>query len=204
MKDHPDRLQDIIDLDHVLDNSFKNFHVKGFDYLCVRRSARITDKLYFFDGDISKLPEVVNPHDHRYAFNTKVLAGRSKNTVYQPSLTGQVYNRFDYLTPLNGGDGFHWSGYEHLDVASDHAYAKGEGYSSGPNDIHTISILEDRTILWLRQFEDVVPLGKPTSTYSVSDKAPALDGLYARMTPHDVIAKMRILSDIGYPLKLIV
>lgn len=64
-----------IPMDYVIANSFKDYHVKGFDYICLQRSPRETVKLYFFDGDVSKMPEVVNPHDHRYDFDTVCLSG---------------------------------------------------------------------------------------------------------------------------------
>lgn len=64
-----------MNMEEVIANSFKDFHSKGLDYICLRRSPVLTTKLYFFDGDVSKLPEVVNPHDHRYDFSTVCLSG---------------------------------------------------------------------------------------------------------------------------------
>ena len=59
-----------VSMEEVLANSFRDFHAKGLDYVCLKRRPSETVKLYFFDGDVSKLPEVVNPHDHRYDFST--------------------------------------------------------------------------------------------------------------------------------------
>ena len=68
--------------------SFKDFHTKGFDYLCLKRTPH-TIKLYILDGDASKLPGVVNPHDHRYAFRTTVLCGEMVDYRFIPNAGGE-------------------------------------------------------------------------------------------------------------------
>ena len=98
----------------VLPNSYRNFHVQGFDYLCLRRKDNYTLKVYTFDGDVTQAPEVVNPHDHRYAFRTTVLNGALLDYRYTLDPRGKVFNAFDYRTPLNGGDGFTFRGEERL------------------------------------------------------------------------------------------
>jgi hypothetical protein len=102
----------LVDLDEVLENSYRDFHAKGFDYLCLRRTPERTVKAYFFEGDVAQAPEVIAPHDHRYSFRTEVLTGSVVNRLYQPVLSetpdAEPYELFDYATPLNGGDGFTW------------------------------------------------------------------------------------------------
>ena len=51
-----------LNIDNVIENSFKNFHAKGLDYICLSRTPQLTLKLYILDGDASESPEVVNPH----------------------------------------------------------------------------------------------------------------------------------------------
>lgn len=63
------------DTSTLIQNSYRDFHAKGLDYVCLKRTPDHTVKVYFLDGDVSKVPEVVNPHDHRYAFETTVLSG---------------------------------------------------------------------------------------------------------------------------------
>lgn len=54
-----------IDLQQALKNSYRNYHAKGVDYLCVGRTPQLTQKIYFIDGFEG---DVVVPHDHRYEF----------------------------------------------------------------------------------------------------------------------------------------
>jgi hypothetical protein len=180
-----------LDLDQVVEHSFKDYHTKGFDYLCLHRSPEETIKLYFFDGDVSKLPEVVAPHDHRYDFETWVAAGASENVWFTRSETeGEVFNWFEYRTKLNGGDGFTFAGEEQLVERNRSRFEKGESYYLQADDLHTIRIVQPETLLILVQFEDIYPLGKPTSTFCKGN-APSLDGLYSKFTTDEVISRLR-------------
>lgn len=182
-----------VNIDEVVEHSFKDFHVKGFDYICLRRSPEETLKLYFFDGDISKLSEVVAPHDHRYDFETHVVTGKSENRWFDRSMDyskGQTYNWFEYLTPLNGGDGFNFIGEEQLFESARKTFKSGDSYFMQAHELHTIKIVENETVLMLVQFEDRVAVGKPTYTFTTGD-APVLDGLYTKFTADQVIAKLK-------------
>lgn len=184
-----------VDIDQVVANSFKDYHTKGFDYLCLQRSPEETIKLYFFDGDLTKLPEIIAPHNHRYDFETYVAAGLSENVWFtrSPTLTakeGKVFNWFEYRTPLNGGDGFTFIGEEELFEAKRGRFGQGDSYFMHAEDLHTIRIVQNETLLMLVQFEDLVPLDRPTWTY-FQDRAPSLDGLYSKFTADEVIAKLR-------------
>lgn len=194
-------------LDEIIDNSFKNFHVKGFDYICVQRSSELTQKYYFFDGDISHLPEVVSPHDHRYNFSTQVIVGTMSNSVYgelpiDSKTNGIVYQEFEWNTPLNGGDGFSWNRETRLFERERIAYGKdhitdGHTYWMGAKGLHTIRMHSDQCIIKLNQFEDVIPVGVPTKTFMLTTEAPSLDGLYERFTYDEVIARIRTLTELG-------
>lgn len=115
----------------MLEHSFKNFHVKGFDYLCVKRTPEHTRKVYFFEGNVSQLPEVVNPHDHRYDFRTTVLTGHMSNSHYVPHSGGQTYYEHEWRTPLNGGDGFTFKKETRLTETQRHFYRRGDQYHMG-------------------------------------------------------------------------
>lgn len=178
-----------IHIDDVIKNSFKNFHVKGMHYVCLSRSGDLTDKLYFFDGDVSDLPEVVSPHDHRYDFSTSTLNGIVSNFLYQEATEGrgERFNRFDYLTPLNGGTGFTEHSVAYLRQVGSSDYYPGQSYFMEHDGIHTIKIRAQNTILRLKQYEDKVPLDKPTMTF-FKDRAPETDsGLYEKFTADEVI-----------------
>ena len=38
-------------IDDIQANSYRDFHAKGLDYLCIRRDLELTLKVYFFDGE---------------------------------------------------------------------------------------------------------------------------------------------------------
>jgi hypothetical protein len=188
-------------LETVCANSYRNFHAKGFDYLCLERSPSLTRKVYFFGDNLTDLPEIVMPHDHRYQFHTTVLRGCVTNHVYRPGdIAGCPTGRFDhfrYLTPLNGGDGFEWAGERQLSNVHSGAYLPGQCYHSSADAIHTLQVMVPDTVILLTQFEDVVPVGKPTNAYRVlgSREPPNLSGLYDRMDPdHAVQLIAQVLS----------
>lgn len=184
-------------IQHIIDNSFKNFHTRGLDYLCLSRKAALTRKVYFFDGDASKLPEVVNPHDHRYDFNTRVVTGVMSNSHYLRHDAGEIYNEFEWRTPLNGGDGFAWKQETRLLERQRVAYMPGDFYFMKAEEFHTIRIHSDQAIIMLEQFADVVPVGVPTITFMKGRRAPSLDGLYERFTADEVIARLNTLQERG-------
>lgn len=189
-----------IDLEHILANSYRDFHVKGFDYLCLARSPAETVKVYFFEGDVSALPEVVVPHDHRYPFSTTVLAGRSRNRRYLRGMSGLAgatpFEAFNYRTPLNGGDGFHWTHTDWLLETEDTPYVAGERYEQRADEIHTIQVAAEGTVLMLHQFADVVPINQPTRAYRPEGQREplSLDGLYRPMTADYALKRLAHLA----------
>jgi hypothetical protein len=199
------------DCAEMISNSYKNFHCKGLDYLCLTRSPAVTVKAYFFDGDVRQLPEVVSPHNHRYDFLSVVLAGSVENRTYIRSKHGQVYDEFDFYTPLNGGRGFVWRDEATLSLRSAALYQKDGWFagSNGPNgrymsghdEIHTIQIHTPETVLLLMQYADILGEGIPSQTFrlnqpSYKKQKPALDGLYDRMSRGDVEARLRMIQRI--------
>lgn len=189
-------------IQRVRENSYKDFHVKGFDYICLGRSDELTVKIYFFNGDVSKAPEVVNPHDHRYRFTTFVLAGSIIDYRYSKDSAGDVYQAFDYMTPLNGGDGFTYRGDERLLRIQNTPLTKGAVLSTGHKDLHTIRILEEGSVIMLMQHADQVPLDMPTSCFvRKGNPKPDTAGLYNRFSEDEVLAYMHRIDRMFGPTK---
>jgi hypothetical protein len=188
-----------MDIENIIANSYKNFHARGLDYICLRRSQKHTQKVYFFDGDASKLPDVVNPHDHRYHFNTTVITGVMSNSEYLESANGKIHQEFEWRTPLNGGNGFTWKGEVRLLETQRRSYNQYERYAMSAKQFHTIRVLSDQAIIVLDQFEDVVPLDKPTRTFMQDKSAPSLDGLYERFTTDEILSRIQILRQFKWP-----
>lgn len=201
-----------LDMDSVIENSFKNFHAKGLDYICLKRSPEYTLKLYFFEdwNGTHVVPDVVNPHNHRYPFLTKCLSGLVENVWYRdttiPEAYGDrwgrgpssVYQKFKYLTPLNGGEGFTWYEEAFLQEWASVAYAPGQEYFLQASNLHTIRIREPQTVIALEQYSDVVPVGEPTWTYTsgVDRDPPTLSGLYEKPSADDVVDRINLLKEL--------
>jgi len=189
-------------IETMLQNSYRNFHAKGLDYLCLRRSPELTVKAYFYDRPTDSAPEVVCPHDHRYPFVTKVLAGQSDHYRYieQPEFLTDYYTHqaFNWHTPLNGGKGFEWARQCSLVRQRHERYERGQQYYCRPDEIHTIAITRHDTVLLLYQFADSVPLTTATTTYVRGDnkEPPALDGLYDQMKADHLTIRLTQLSKV--------
>lgn len=187
-----------VQMETLLANSYRDFHAKGLDYICLRRSPDETIKLYFFDGDVSKLPEVVSPHDHRYDFSTLCVAGAVENKWYaesKNSKTGKIYNRFAYETPLLGGNGFTWVGETELREQKSMIAKAGRSYMMHFEEIHTIRMVQNNSVLCLIQYEDKVAVDRPTLTFMQDRQPPPLDDLYRRWDADDILAKLRQLQE---------
>lgn len=173
-------------IEKIVENSYCNFHAKGLDYLCLKRTPHLTFKAYFYNKNDS-CSEVVCPHDHRYPFATTILAGKSSHYRYAPSFPSgdkaEVYQQFEWFTPLNGGKGFEHKKEVRLGKYSTERYTKGGSYWCESSEVHTIGIEEEGTVLLLLQLGDVVMPEKPTSTFvkGSSKLPPSLDGLYDSM-----------------------
>lgn len=193
-----------LNIDEIVSNSYKNFHAKGLNYICLSRNGNATVKAYFFEGDIVSAPEVVVPHNHRYDFVTEVLAGELVDKEYREvkekdlGLGLRAVQRWEYMTPLNGGKGFQWASESFLWWYGERTVAKGQSLFSPAHKIHTIKVKPD-TVLLLTQLRDKVPLDQPTLAYSfgTKEKKPNTSGLYESFTPDEVKKYLKQLKKLG-------
>lgn len=181
----------------LLQASFKHFHTKGMEYICLFRSPNYTVKIYIFEGDVTKLPEVVNPHDHRYKFNTMVLHGEMIDYRFQrSSIAGDTYQAFDYLTPLNGGNGFTFRGEERLMKTEAVRLSKTDTLLTSQLDLHTIQMIGTQNVLVLEQFGDEIPIDKSTSTWvRLGEPKPDLSGLYEKFSLGEFMDRLRWIKE---------
>lgn len=138
-----------------------------------------------------------------------VLAGLSRNRVYQRATEkhrgARAFDAFDYLTPLNGGDGFTWRETAWLRILYDQDYGpRDDGYIMASSDVHTIQIVEPETILIIEQFADEVPIDKPTTAYRPLGRNTPFDlsGLYSRMTADHALKRVGHLAEHGLVVAL--
>lgn len=188
-------VQKLDSVEEIQKNSYKDFHAKGLDYLCLHREPSYTVKLYIFDGDVAKAPEVVNPHDHRYNFRTTCLYGKVANSLYREEERGEIWQRFQYNTPLNGGNGFTWESEARLHETSRDFYLPGDIWTSWQAQIHTLRIQQSQTVLLLEQFLSTKAV---THTWTKDKEPPSLDGLYSKFTHDEVLDHLRLLGLYGF------
>ncbi len=186
------------EMEFALRHSFRDFHVKGLHYVSLPMARGPGfKKVYFFENDAATDGPLVMPHDHRYNFGTKVLAGQLENVLYKPvSKRGMRFNRFSYRTPLNGGDGFTWESEVLLGVQSRNLYKAGEKYGSMHSQIHTLANIKAGTILVLAQYPDVLPLDVPTTAYAVEREPPSLSGLYSKMDGNEIVQRVTVANNL--------
>jgi hypothetical protein len=193
----------------ILKNSYKNFHAKGLHYLCLQRTELVTVKAYFFEDTASKSPEVVVPHNHRYDFITEVITGELQDHTYQEvPVRGHdthadvaLYNKFNFYTPLNGGEGFVFCKPVVLKKRSITTRRAGETLGRSSEQIHTISV-KPNTILLLTQLRDKNSIDVPSQAYSSADRElfPNTSGLYDGMDADTAIGYLEILQAYNVPL----
>lgn len=120
-------LKQSINLEEAIKNSYTNFHAVGVDYLCLFRNDRFTVKVYRFNKDYRPNEEgwAVNPHNHAYEFRTYVLNGTVKNLLFYEDERYKVWKKFEYSSPLNGGNGFKYTKDIGLNQYSDHKFYQG-------------------------------------------------------------------------------
>ncbi|BCP41383.1 hypothetical protein MINTMi27_14760 [Mycobacterium intracellulare] len=193
-------LWDELDMDAVLENSYRDYHAKGLDYLCLHRTDDLTIKVYFFENANPDLPEVVNPHNHRYDFQTECLTGMVRNKWYVDSpknlRPGKMFSSFEWDTPLNGGDGFRYSHRAMLWENGHYTAGPGRGYAMSAEEIHTIQVLKPQTCIVLAQYEDRVPVGAPTRTWVSGHGAPDINDLYNKFTADQAMKRINLVREL--------
>jgi hypothetical protein len=193
-------------IEELVKHSYMNFHAKGLHYLCLQRSPLATVKAYFFTHEAASSPEVVIPHNHRYDFVTQVLSGELHDFIYWEVEAGTdkavIYNKFDFYTPLNGGEGFVWQRPVCLRKAMYNngtvLVRKGETLFRKASQIHTIKA-DQGTVLLLTQLADKKIITVPSQAYNPADRPlmPNMSGLYDQMTVDQALGYLDILNDLG-------
>jgi len=193
-----------MNIDEIRRSSYRNFHTRGLDYVCLSRGDSLTVKAYFIHGDVTDAPELVVPHNHRYDFTTQVLDGQVSNQTFDMT-NGDGVQLFDYRTPLNGGDGFTWVDECGLEVADDICYHKGETYHQRAHEIHTLKLHSKDTVLILYQFEDVLDLSEPSQSFRIGDgkELPNMDGLYDEFSNDQIMQRLARLRHLGFETRLL-
>lgn len=187
--------------------SFANFHTRGLTYINLLRTPALTAKLYIIEpGAVQHNAQgyLVNPHNHSYCFHTFVVQGWMRNISFvksnnshtgsdhrldstlnlQPSTQKEPWERFDYNSPLRGGNGFIHRGSVALQAIRNPVLYVGDSYYLRDDEVHTIVVPEnERVVLFLLQYADIRLI---TNYYQKDKKPPSTEGLYTKMHVDDV------------------
>ena len=190
---------DAINREHALEFSYADYHDPGLDYLCLFRSTGLTLKAYFID-DGSK-GDILIPHNHRYSFDSRIIAGSLVETQYVESLTKPCFlvadqvMKYRYDCIADGGAGYDEATEVWLMKTSTSRYTR---YAAGVDgaynnyahkNIHTLSEIDPGTIILLTQYADE---GSRYS-YGYGHKFP--ECVYRKMSPRDVEIRIEQLHE---------
>lgn len=196
---HLEQVRNLLDQAEPFDmlrNSYRDYHAKGLDYVCLHRSTGLTIKAYFLN--VPTGVNVVNPHDHAYNFHTFILKGRLKNLTFKTGSNGEWWNEYRYQPPASniGRHQFILERSVHLDLIRDDEYPVGTGYYMEKDEIHTIQSLTPDTVMLLYQYQ--TPLAKKlygTALYT-QGFPPSVEGLYNEFTEDEIEQKIKVLRDL--------
>lgn len=191
---------------YVPEASYASSHQPGADYVCVLRSAKLTVKLYRFDparyvpvGDAWGRPIAVNPHNHRYPFQTLVLTGGLTNVKYDfneimfATPVDRRYVMYEFETALGrtGPPTVKLKAACRLWCVSEYTMGPGQSYNCRPDEVHSVIPHSWReTIVCLFQHDD--DANSTALLFARADSPPSFEGLYQplpRAAAMDIIGK---------------
>lgn len=89
-------------LDLMVENSIKNFHFPGLNYVCFAFSPHQTIRLYILDPEeLAINTEAVNIHNHLYDSQLLVLKGQIVNRIYKLDNERDDYNIYSLTSALH-------------------------------------------------------------------------------------------------------
>lgn len=83
-------------IEYMVENSIKDFHFKGLNYICFQFMPHLTVRLYVIEPSAPVDTSNVNIHNHLYDSQILVLTSNIQNNVYK-KVEGDEYNQY-YLT----------------------------------------------------------------------------------------------------------
>lgn len=88
-------------LDYMVDNSIKNFHFPGLNYVCFEFSPKQTIRLYIIEPQDNLDTRNVQIHNHLYDSHLLVLKGSILNTTYRVNNNREDYDAYHLTSALH-------------------------------------------------------------------------------------------------------
>jgi len=211
-------LVNALDVDKSLANSYKDYHVKGMDYLNLHRTSELTVKYISCDGALEQLNKkynlALNPHTKQYNQSIILLDGILDIVTFnyveralpidQPkafSAATNGHNRFNYVSLLrNEISTFDYQDTGYLTIKEEVRLSEhGDNIHIKFDEIQSFRVIGDTKFLVL-QYRT---LKKPfTEFYQQNAVAPQLDDLYKKFTVNEITGKINLLDQfVSTPLK---
>lgn len=193
-----------LNIEKAREHSRMDHHVKGLNYLNLQRSDSFTLKLYLIEEQANNNSGyLVHPHNHRYEFNTVVLAGRISNVIFDDVGAKPVKDeRRMFEDDISGGGDFAARRFVFdaetkqlssaqdtwLDIDSGLSAGHGAGgsYFTKTNQIHTLFTWPEPTLLCLSQYQDMqgssviyLPVGMDENSLEITSRLPTLEEMEA-------------------------
>ncbi len=93
-------------IQQMLDKSYKDYHVKGFNSIILACSESLTLRLYVCcpgETELNSENDNILVHNHSFDFQTQVLTGYIENAIYEISKTneiGEIWYQYIYTSAL--------------------------------------------------------------------------------------------------------
>lgn len=88
-------------IEQMCEQSIKNFHFPGFNYVCFQFSPAQTIRLYIVEPTTGLQTRAVNIHNHLYDSQLLVLKGAILNTTYKLDNEREDYNIYSLTSALH-------------------------------------------------------------------------------------------------------
>lgn len=88
-------------LDKIVEDSIKNFHFSGLNYVCFQFAPHQTIRLYIVEPKSDLQTRAVNIHNHLYDSQILVLHGTILNTMYKLDNESDDYNIYSLTSALH-------------------------------------------------------------------------------------------------------
>jgi hypothetical protein len=186
-------------IQQMLDKSYKDYHVKGFNSIILACSESLTLRLYVCcPGETALNSENDNilVHNHSFDFQTQVLAGYIENAIYKISennQTGEIWYQYIYESALRNETQemrLEFAKETCLTLTQLQKVHAGSSYFLRCHELHRIFVPADRLVamlFWQHQKIEQIPM--------IFSKVPQLEifptaGLYNRFSEEKEIRNL--------------
>ncbi|MGK7890142.1 MAG: hypothetical protein AB4042_12475 [Leptolyngbyaceae cyanobacterium] len=142
----------------MLDKSYKDYHVKGFNSLILSHSENLTIRLYVCkpgETELNPGNDNILVHNHSFDFQTQVLTGYMENAVYEVSKNDEnegVWYKYVYESALENQDHLmklRFLEKVHLSLTKLQKIDAGSSYFLYRDEFHRIFVPQDRLVSML-------------------------------------------------------